>query len=408
MTTTTELNAKRRALCSVLGEKQREYFGHMKAWFRKRCTKEEFDIEARKLLPTDQSHLHNEFFLAILNKCQALATFQPSPSQQAAAASHARTLIGSPSPPAIQSVNRPGLLAASPSGSEDRLKVGSLKVRHRSQKALNGGRPSFDHQFQPVDISASSGHLPDFDEKLVNHPDVMHAVHASAAGGTDGILPESCYYSDARDGMLPDASLVQGRLLVAAWEEGLEGAGHTDPEVTNLILVAAEQQVRSIVNALLMDRKGFKLMDSKFPNQIGLSAPDPWLRNSKRRRYADGGLERSSDWIETINLPPNALAAAAASTGAAGVLGADPPLVPIGKPTYNEAIHDALVEVACSSESANLHSGSQQPESDPEPISLFDLMHTLQKHKKIIPSHSVYAVNMERLISRLHHSSRYD
>ena len=107
-------------------------------------------------------------------------------------------------------------------------------------------------------------------------------------------------------------------------------------------------------------------------------------------------------------MPPNALAAAAASTGAAGVLGADPPLVPIGKPTYNEAIHDALVEVACSSESANLHSGSQQQESDPEPISLFDLMHTLQKHKKIIPSHSVYAVNMERLISRLHHSSRYD
>ena len=43
-----------------------------------------------------------------------------------------------------------------------------------------------------------------------------------------------------------------------------------------------------------------------------------------------------------------------------------------------------------------------------EPITLFDLMHTLQKHKKIIPSHSVYAVNMERIISQLHHHSRDD
>ena len=78
----------------------------------------------------------------------------------------------------------------------------------------------------------------------------------------------TCYFSDARDGMLPDASLVQGRLLVAAWEEGLEGAGHTDPEVTNLILMAAERQLRTIITALLMDRKGFKLMDSKFPCQV--------------------------------------------------------------------------------------------------------------------------------------------
>ena len=82
----------------------------------------------------------------------------------------------------------------------------------------------------------------------------------------------TCYFSDARDGMLPDASLVQGRLLVAAWEEGLEGAGHTDPEVTNLILMAAERQLRTIITALLMDRKGFKLMDSKFPCQVKVTS----------------------------------------------------------------------------------------------------------------------------------------
>ena len=80
MTATIELTSARRKLCAALGEKQKEYFSHMKSWFRKRISKEEFDIEARKLIPAENSHLHNEFFLAILNKCQtlALASFQPS------------------------------------------------------------------------------------------------------------------------------------------------------------------------------------------------------------------------------------------------------------------------------------------------------------------------------------------
>jgi len=391
MTTTTELNSARRALCSVLGEKQREYFGHMKSWFRKRCTKEEFDMEARKLLPADKSHLHNEFFLAILNKCQALASFQPSPSTRIPPVA-----LGSPSPPATTSLGQPRfsqLGSAQSIGGDDRLKVGSLKVRNRSQKAINGERPSFDHQFQPVDISSLNNGGLDFEERLINHPEVPSVALVEGPR-------ESCYYSDARDGMLPDASLVQGRLLVAAWEEGLEGAGHTDPEVTNLILMAAERQLRTIITALLMDRKGFKLMDSKFPCQVGVSAPDPWLKNSKRRRFADGGVDRSSDWIEMVRETPAAAAAAASANGGGPK---EPPLVPVGKPTYSEAVHEALVEVAASSDSTRPYQ-----EDHWEPITLFDLMHTLQKHKKIIPSHSVYAVNMERIISQLHHHSRDD
>ena len=97
------------------------------------------------------------------------------------------------------------------------------------------------------------------------------------------------------------------------------------------------------------------------------------MKNSKRRRYADGGVEKSSDWIETVSIPTGTVA----STG--GTVGADPPLVPIGKPTYNEAIHDALVEVACASD----------PPPCQEPINLFDLMLTLQKHKRI-PMEALY------------------
>ena len=347
-TTTIELNSARRKLHAALGDKQKDYFGHMKSWFRKKSTKEEFDIEARKLLSVENGHLHNEFLLAILNKCQTLASFQPSPSTVGVAMGVAVTsginaAIGSPS--------------SSPR-SEDRLKIGAVKRRSKSNRA------TFDHQFQPVSLS---GMVPDLDEQQQLHQDHLG-------------VGEINYSADVQDGMMPDSSLIQGRLLVAAWEEGLEG-GQADPEVVSLICQAAEQQVRSIITALLMDRKGFKLMDSKFVHAVGVPASNPWIRSAKRRRHADGGIEKSADCVETVTVPHN------------GAI-ADTPLVPVGRPTFSEAEHDALVEVACGVDDS----------TSSEPLNLFDLLHTLQKHKKIIPSHSVYALNVERIISRLYHN----
>lgn len=56
-------------LCIALGDESMEtYLSNLKLWFRKIWTKEQFDLECRKLLMPEQRHLHNEFFLAILNK----------------------------------------------------------------------------------------------------------------------------------------------------------------------------------------------------------------------------------------------------------------------------------------------------------------------------------------------------
>ena len=80
----------------------------------------------------DKSHLHNEFFLAILNKCQALASFQPSPSTRIPPVA-----LGSPSPPATTSLGQPRfsqLGSAQSIGGDDRLKVGSLKVLEKNHK----------------------------------------------------------------------------------------------------------------------------------------------------------------------------------------------------------------------------------------------------------------------------------
>lgn len=43
------------------------------------CTKEEFDIEARKLMDSNQTHLHNQFLLQLFIKCSFLAGAPLSP-----------------------------------------------------------------------------------------------------------------------------------------------------------------------------------------------------------------------------------------------------------------------------------------------------------------------------------------
>merc|ERR1719334_1423631 len=39
-----------------------------------KCSKEEFDLQARRLMSPETIHLHNQFFLAILARCQTLVT----------------------------------------------------------------------------------------------------------------------------------------------------------------------------------------------------------------------------------------------------------------------------------------------------------------------------------------------
>lgn len=39
------------------------------------------------------------------------------------------------------------------------------------------------------------------------------------------------------------------------------------------------------------------------------------------------------------------------------------------------------------------------------PLDLYDLMMTLKKDRAVIPSHTVYSLNMERIQMKLHHST---
>ena len=208
-TATIELSSTRQKLFEVLGDSQVLYLEHMKNWFRKKSSKEEFDAAARKLLSAECVHLHNQFLLAILNKCQTLVNLSPVVVK----GEH-------------QELLSPGKLEGS-----DRLKVGRIR-----RKAAGG-------KFQAVQPSLCA-------------PEQDLEVEKSVAVGE-----------------------VAGRLLVAAWEGGLEGAGDG---AVSLALAGLEQQMRKVVRCLVMSRSTWR---QKGFLRTGVGAgPDPWLLNTQTRR----------------------------------------------------------------------------------------------------------------------------
>ena len=77
MNSSTELSSTREKLFAVLGEQQAKYLEHLNTWVSSKSSKEQFDAEARKLLTSQHTSLHNQFLLAILNKCQSREDFSP-------------------------------------------------------------------------------------------------------------------------------------------------------------------------------------------------------------------------------------------------------------------------------------------------------------------------------------------
>ena len=261
-TATIELSSSRQKLFEALGESQSAYVEHMKLWFRKKCSKEEFDSAARKLLSKDVIYLHNQFLLAILNKCQTLVNLTPGPS--------IRSELGG-----TININQELLSPSKFDASADRLKKGKIKRKVKPNK------PQLEYKFQSVSTSLCA-------------PEVT-VVNVSQEEKDLQFL--------AREKTLPDVSLIHGRLLVAAWEEGLEGV---EDEAVSLTLAAVEQQLRRLVTSLVTSRNSWRQFGG-IKCSAGVPAPDPWLLNTQTKRdqirNKDGGaaLQASIGYSSKFN-----------------------------------------------------------------------------------------------------------
>lgn len=190
-----KLLISKQRLMHALGDQQTKYFSYLKQWFRQKWTKEEFDIESRKLLDADKQHLHNQFFHAILNKVGTLAL--------------------------------PINTAATSNGAQHPSHGANMNNKNTAKKRKRTSRPTSDRAtFEPVDVF---DYLPDECTDGVRPP-----TTASAGGSPPPMLPQRFAVQEL---FLPDAGLVMGRLLVGAWEIGLVTA---DDTVSDVIVLAVQ------------------------------------------------------------------------------------------------------------------------------------------------------------------------
>lgn len=168
------IDAKNR-LCAQLGEEStKTYLLHLRMWFRKLWTKEQFDTECRKLFTPDQRHLHNEFFLAILNK------------------------ITTP-----------------------------LRLRDSNNISIDG----------PLSNGKKRKMEPPVFEASIFEPVTLIDFLPEE---TDDLRPEKPIPQPrfaAQELFLPDNGLIFGRILIAAWENGLN---YADENISEMLVVGVQ------------------------------------------------------------------------------------------------------------------------------------------------------------------------
>lgn len=292
-------------LADALGDDMKSYFHHLKSWFRQKIAKEEFDVEARKLLNSKTVHLHNEFLLAIFSKCH---TFTSS--------------LGVKSPP-----------SSSHSGHSKLLKKSKVK---RKPPAV---RSSFQQRFVPVNPMSC-------------------AVQATYKGAEDSIFA-------GRELALPDISMIHGRLLVCAWEVGLVSI---DEAVIKLLMQALEVELKNIITQVLSRRNGYKMRERRFLHGMGTQVPNPYTRHNPM--IQDRTLESEATMI----------------TGSGQH---------VPNRRFPHDCNEGYVAQQLSMNTADV--------SDRGQVTLYNLLETLQTYRNTIPSHSVYAPALERIIHRLWH-----
>lgn len=393
--TSLSLYEHKQRLMTALGpQHQATYLQHLKLWFRQKWTKEEFDRESRKLLGAASLRLHNQFFVALLNKVDPLNQQQ----QQRPAHQHHQhplsisTTVGNVVTTTTIRTTQTGTstaaaAAASASGGsvqQQSLQPSAAKRRKRSSRPAGGSDRG--HHFDMADL-------------------FEYIADAPPAGGSGGTPPRSLSPQRfaAQELFLPDATLIMGRLLIGAWEAGLQAA---DDAVAEMLVLAVQVCVRrcddceynintlssnfptqnllkNILTAVLLRRKHCRLSGTHghFAYDIGRPLADPSLRTTLSRRAAP-----VDDAPHDIDL-----ALGVSSVGA-------------GLPAYLQTLHQQQLMLLQQQKQINVINACEQLEErrPARRISVLDVYRTLSGERGLVPAHSVLAPNVERMSQMLH------
>ncbi|XP_044904655.1 transcriptional adapter 1 isoform X1 [Felis catus] len=216
----SELEAAKKNLSEALGDNVKQYWANLKLWFKQKISKEEFDLEAHRLLTQDNVHSHNDFLLAILTRCQILVS----------------------TPEGAGSLPWTGGSAAKPG-------------KPKGKKKLSSVRQKFDHRFQPQNPLSGAQQFvakdPQDDDEL-----------------------KLCSHTM----MLPTRGQLEGRMIVTAYEHGLD---NVTEEAVSAVVYAVENHLKDILTSVVSRRKAYRLRDGHFKYAFGSNVtPQPYLKNS--------------------------------------------------------------------------------------------------------------------------------
>lgn len=229
-------------LMTSLGDDWDRYLNYLKNWFRGKLSKEEFDRQTRFFLTKQQIFYHNKFILEILNKVECV---------DASAIPQVSTTV----------------------------KTSSVKEDHdatthsskKRKKTLQFEQQAF-HPYSPADYVKEVDAFKD-PKMIYNNTNVPTLRYA------------------AQELFLSDHSLVMGRFLVGAWENGLM---NVEDVAIEMVVQAVQVVLKNILSSCIRRRKHYKVT-SNFYYDIGATLRDPTIRNTISRQKADDDtLELSS------------------------------------------------------------------------------------------------------------------
>ncbi|XP_073212409.1 transcriptional adapter 1 isoform X2 [Lepidochelys kempii] len=283
----SELEVAKKNLSEALGENVKQYWANLKLWFKQKISKEEFDLEARRLLTQDNEG--------------------PGPL-----------------PWTGGSAAKPG--------------------KPKGKKKFSSVRQKFDHRFQPQNPLSGAQQFVAKDPQ--EDDDLKLCSHTM---------------------MLPTRGQLEGRMIVTAYEHGLD---NVTEEAVTAIVYAVQNHLKDILASVVSRRKAYRLRDGHFKYAFGSNVnPQPYLKNSV---VAYNNL---------IECPPTCVAPSAGQNLAS-------------HPAPDDAEQQAALLLACS--------GNTLPATLP-PVNMYDLFEALQVHREVVPAHTVYALNIERIIMKLWH-----
>jgi len=105
----------------------------------------------------------------------------------------------------------------------------------------------------------------------------MYVEVLSQTSSPVGDEPIGANRSSAQELVLPDRTFVLARLMLAAWENNMDGA---EENTAHIVIAATQIFLKNILTAVFTRRKGYAVRENSFIYNIGEPVPSSWKRNS--------------------------------------------------------------------------------------------------------------------------------